>query len=163
MTQIKQNQASEHLSAYSWALSIKNCRATPLCLRLPLHQVSRRACPDAVSSQVSSIPPLGQAYSTLSVNFISRSCLQCPESLYIAWSTGPIIIVVKHFWGLVVSEQYQSSLQWEQTLRGSHSPVKAKQELMHMCYVTVGMFARCGLGSLSKYTEWSVLGSGFEY
>ena len=27
------------------------------------------------------------------------------------------------------------------------------------CYVTVGMFAWLGLGSLSKYTEWSVLGS----
>ena len=28
-----------------------------------------------------------------------------------------------------------------------------------LCYVTVGMFAQRGLGSLSKYTEWSVLGS----
>ena len=28
-----------------------------------------------------------------------------------------------------------------------------------VCYVTVGTFTRHGLGSLSKYTEWSVLGS----
>ena len=28
-----------------------------------------------------------------------------------------------------------------------------------VCHVTVGTFAQCGLGSLSKYTEWSVLGS----
>ena len=30
---------------------------------------------------------------------------------------------------------------------------------MILCYVTVGMFAQLELGLLSKYTEWSVLGS----
>ena len=35
--------------------------------------------------------------------------------------------------------------------------------LLDSCYITVGMFARRGLGSLSKYTEWSVLGPVSEY
>ena len=30
---------------------------------------------------------------------------------------------------------------------------------MILCYVTVGTFAQLELGLLSKYTEWSVLGS----
>ena len=87
-----------------------------------------------------------------------RPCKVLTQQHRVVWFCGSVLNTkskedLDSFWWQVVNLQRNKFSVWRITVRG----------FRHECYITVGTFAQLGLGSLSKYTEWSVLSLVAEY